>query len=262
LTTNEVIGISSCVNCKTEVQAADRFCGHCGSTLQAERAKPQADVFSLLTPSLTYYFLTLALLATYKLTTVFGDDFQGFVIVNAIDVAIVLVFAIMAWKDIRPLFSFSGFRFSIAALTVVCALAGSLFVSELANFINISINDDVFYDTWLFHETTSPLLYSVLFVCVQPALFEEVAFRGFLLNNIQKIASPAGAIYITSFIFGIVHLAIISMLWLVPIGLAFAVLRLKYNTLWYGVIGHFAYNLGITLLEHFQYTPASLFFSS
>jgi len=40
-----------------------------------------------------------------------------------------------------------------------------------------------------------------------------------------------------------------SLLWLVPIGLAFGYLRDKHNTLWYGMIGHFAYNFSITFFE-------------
>ena len=45
------------------------------------------------------------------------------------------------------------------------------------------------------------------------------------------------------------HLQIISLLWLIPIGLVFGLLRNKYNTLWYGVIGHFVYNFSITVYE-------------
>lgn len=137
----------------------------------------------------------------------------------------------------------------MAALTIVGALLGSVIISWIANIIQISISDDVFYNPYLFQDTGSPFLLATLFICVQPAIFEEVAFRGFLFTNIQKIASPLGAVYVTSFLFGIIHLAVISLLWLVPIGLAFAFLRLKYNIIWYGVIGHFTYNLGITILE-------------
>ena len=66
------------------------------------------------------------------------------------------------------------------------------------------------------------------------------------------MTTPTGAVYITAFVFGIIHLAVISMLWLVPLGLIFGMLRAKYNTLWYGVIGHFTYNLGFILLEYAQ----------
>jgi membrane protease YdiL (CAAX protease family) len=73
-----------------------------------------------------------------------------------------------------------------------------------------------------------------------------------MFNNISHITTARSAIYITGFVFGIIHLAIISLLWLVPIGLIFAWLRWRYNTLWYGIIGHFVYNLCITMIEYYN----------
>ncbi|HLT71442.1 MAG TPA: type II CAAX endopeptidase family protein [Cyclobacteriaceae bacterium] len=234
-----------------EVHSRDRFCGHCGTTL-AEHVKPAGDVFSVLTPSLTYYFVTLGLLATYKLTDLFPVTFESYLVVSTLDMLIVIVFWTIAWQEVRPLLSFRGFKFSIAALVIMGALGGCLVVSIVADYINVSLFESTYSDSWMFVDTAYPLVFSILLTCAQPAIFEEVAFRGFLFNNIQKISTPSGATYLTAFIFGIIHLSIISMLWLVPIGLAFAFLRVKYNTLWYGVIGHFTYNLGFALLDYWE----------
>lgn len=237
-----------CITCGLAVSTEDKFCGHCGSDTSSDSIVKE-DVFSILTPALLYYFITLILLATYKLTPLFPEGFNGLLIISVIDVAIVIFFWIYSHHEMKSIFTFRGFSFIVAGFTVLGALLGSLFISWLATVIEVSISDDVFYNTYLFEDTGSPLLFSILFICVQPAIFEEVAFRGFLFANIQKITSAAGAVYVTSFLFGIIHLAAVSLIWLVPIGLAFAFLRLKYNIIWYGVIGHFTYNLGITLLE-------------
>ena len=98
-------------------------------------------------------------------------------------------------------------------------------------------------------EASRPFLLEILFRCVQPAIFEEVAVRGFLFNNLQEVTSARSAVYITSFLFGVLHLAFMSLLWLIPIGLAFAFLRMRYHTLWYGIVGHFTYNMAITYME-------------
>lgn len=248
---NETLSFAACESCGSQLQITDRFCGNCGKEHSVELERPPVDVYTVLSPSLIYYFITLALLAVYKLTPAFEDDFESFLFISAVDVLIVVWFAIYAFKDLVPLFSIKNFRLSIACLTVLSALAGSVFISWFANILNLAISDDVFYNTYLFADTSYPFLFATLLLCVQPAIFEEVAFRGFLFNNIQKLSTPKGTVYITSFIFGILHLAIVSMLWLVPIGLAFAFLRLRYNTIWYGVIGHFTYNFGITAIEFF-----------
>ena len=245
-------GISYCIGCGGEVRPGDRFCGSCGTSLLRETARASKDAFSVLTPSLIFYFVTLSLLGVYKLTDVFAADFESFVIVDVATSLIVSVFWIMARKDLAPLFTLKGIRISIALLTMAGAIVSCLVVSVVADFINVSLYESTFSETWLFEETSSPLLYAVIFTCVQPAIFEEVAFRGFLFNNIQQISTAASTVYITAFVFGIIHLTIISMLWLVPLGLVFGLLRAKYNTLWYGIIGHFTYNLGVVLLEYVQ----------
>lgn len=239
----------TCKNCGTAVQSTDTFCTQCGRELSGKQHVVREDVFTTLTPVLLYYFGTLILLMVYKFTPVFPTGFEGQVIVSILDIAIVIAFWIYSRHELKSLFSFSGFNFKIAFLTVIGALAGSLLITVLASLIHVSISDDVFYNPYLFQDTSFPLLISILFICVQPAIFEEVAFRGFMFTNLEKITSKEGAVYITSFVFGILHLAFISLLWLVPLGLVFAFLRSKYNTLWYGILGHFTYNLGITLIE-------------
>jgi uncharacterized protein len=247
--TEPILPDKLCVKCGLAVMPTDKFCGHCGNETSQETKVLTEDVFSVLSPALLYYFITLILLATYKLTPLFPDGFEGMLIISLIDVAMVFSFWMYAFDEIKPMFSLKGFSFTVASLTVAGALMGSLIVSWIATVIEVSISDDVFYNTYLFEDTGSPFLLAILFICVQPAIFEEVAFRGFLFTNLQKITSPAGAVYITSFLFGIIHLAAVSLIWLVPIGLAFAFLRVKYNMIWYGVIGHFTYNFGITVLE-------------
>jgi membrane protease YdiL (CAAX protease family) len=241
-----------CAHCGASVKTTDVFCSHCGRELKATAPQPREDVFTTLSPALLYYFGTLILLMVYKFTPAFPEGFEGQVVISLLDIGIVIAFWIYARRDLAPLFSFSGLRTKIILLTVIGALAGSGVISLIANWINVSISDDVFYNPYLFEDTQFPLLISVLFICVQPAIFEEVAFRGFLFSNLEKVTSPAGAVYISSFVFGLLHLAFISLIWLVPIGLAFAFLRFRYNTLWYGIMGHFTYNLGITLIEFYQ----------
>jgi uncharacterized protein len=244
-----------CPHCQAVIQTDARFCGSCGKAImQLAPAHHHTDVFEQLGPVLLYYFITLILLSLYKFTSTFPEGFEGMLIVSIIDISIVIAFWVNNSHELKPLFSLSNFKISIALLTIIGALAFSVLINIIAEFIQISISDnDVFYNPYLFGDTPYPMLFSILFICVQPAIFEEVAFRGFMFNNLQQVTSPISAVYITSFIFGIIHLAFIGMIWLVPIGLAFAFLRLRYNTLWYGMIGHFTYNLGITLIEFYWY---------
>jgi len=226
----------------------DMFCGYCGKEANPSEAKHQ-DVFVLLQPVLLYYFITLLLLGTYKFTEFFPTGLDGLLWISLLDIIVVIAFWIYSGNELNPIWSLKGVKWYLIIATIVGAIIGSFVVTIVANLINISINDDVFYNTYLFEDTPYPLLFSILFIAVQPAIFEEVVFRGFLFNGIKKVTNASGAIYTSAFLFGIMHLQIISLLWLIPLGLVFALMRNKYNTLWYGIVGHFTYNLCITLDE-------------
>jgi uncharacterized protein len=242
----------TCSRCGNVVREHDTFCGSCGSEVKMAVKAERVDVFESLSVTLLYYFITIILLIIYKLTPAFEDGFNGMVLISVIDIGIVIAFWIYCARDLAPLFSLSKIKGNILGLTILGAIAGAFVISFIGSLIDLSINDDVFYDVYMFEDTSSPLLFAILFICVQPAIFEEVAFRGFMFSNLQRVATPTSAIYITAFLFGIMHLAIISLLWLIPIGLVFAFLRVKFNTLWYGIIGHFVYNATITLIEFYD----------
>lgn len=247
-----VIVHPTCAQCGNVVREIDTFCGSCGRELRRESTAVRTDVFESLRVTLLYYFITITLLIIYKFTPAFEPGFDGMLWISIIDIGIVIAFWIYCARDLAPLFNPLRINLGILGLTIIGAFGGALLISVIGSLIDLSINDDVFYDVYMFEDKSSPLLYAFVFICVQPAIFEEVAFRGFLFSNLQKVASPISAVYITGFLFGIMHLAVISLLWLVPIGLVFAFLRMKYNTLWYGIIGHFVYNSTIILIEYYE----------
>lgn len=241
-----------CEQCNGSIAPTDRFCGHCGKEIVNVPENAPAgkkDVLQMLTPTLGYYFITLMLLATYGLTDLFPQGIEGLAAISVIDVILVIIFWAFYFREMKPLFSISRVNMVVMGLTIAGAAIAGILVTGLADVIQFSIQDDVFYNTYLFEDTSNPFLWAVLFICVQPALFEEVAFRGFLYSNLEKVTTARSAIYVTAFIFGIIHLAVISMLWLVPLGLIFAFMRMKYNTLWYGIAGHFTYNFVITVID-------------
>ena len=86
-----------------------------------------------------------------------------------------------------------------------------------------------------------------------PAIFEELGFRGFLLSNLLKITEVDQAVYVSAFLFAIIHLSFISLFWLIPFALFLGFTRIKEQTIWYGVIFHFTFNCTseiLSLLKH------------
>lgn len=238
----------SCQYCHEKLNASDVFCGQCGKAVN-ERTTAKEDVFGVLQPALLYYFITLVLLATYKLTSFFPEGMPGLVMVSVIDVLVVIAFWYHNADELSTLWSVKNVKVSLIGTTLLLAVLAAFVVTVIATFLNRSIYDEVFYETSFFEGSQFPFLLATLLVAIQPAIFEEVAFREFLFNNLKRVMTPTSAIYVTAFLFGIIHLQFISLLWLIPMGLVFAYCRQRYNTLWYGVAGHFAYNFTITAIE-------------
>ena len=81
-----------------------------------------------MTPSLVYYFITLALLAAYKFTDIFSPGFESFLGISIVDTLIVIVFWVIARREVAPLFRFQGVRISILLLTVAGAILAVVMV--------------------------------------------------------------------------------------------------------------------------------------
>jgi uncharacterized protein len=92
----------------------------------------------------------------------------------------------------------------------------------------------------------------MIFVAVFPALFEELAFRGFVYNSINNLVGSKSAIWGSAFLFALVHFSLLSLVWLLPFGLLLAYFRNKYSSLLYGIIGHFTHNALVILIEYYQ----------
>jgi uncharacterized protein len=89
----------------------------------------------------------------------------------------------------------------------------------------------------------------VLATCVQPAVFEELAFRGVILSGLRQTMSDGEAIIVSALMFMIIHLAFLSFPHLVLMGLVTGYLRVRSGSLYPGMILHFAHNLTVVMTE-------------
>jgi membrane protease YdiL (CAAX protease family) len=93
--------------------------------------------------------------------------------------------------------------------------------------------------------------WSILIVCVMPAIFEELAFRGFIQTSLARVLGDRDAIFASALMFAILHLSMVSIPHLLVLGIALAVLRLKTKSLYPGMVLHFSHNFLVVLSEHF-----------
>ena len=242
-----------CDNCNQAISDTDNYCPNCGAvraklpeSWSENSFKQQAQ------PVAAFYIITLIICLIAGSFNIFHQ--YKYMLWIEISLAIcTLAFAATRWRDILPLYSFrnvsllSLIGFSLAAIPM------SLAVGFVTGFINEKFyNVDITYITpYLPYDNTA--LIFILSIGVYPAVFEELGFRGFVFNSVRDVAGPSSAIVISSMSFAIMHQNLISLFWLVPFAFWLGYMRNKYDTIWYGVAAHFAFNTTACLVELYQY---------
>lgn len=184
--------------------------------------------------------LLLSLLINYRR---WFNDYQQ-VYAGAIVFTAVTVFCLIrVWKQIRFLFSFRNVRLMKLLLYCTIAVVASLVVNYALGWLNkIFFHHGVYHLVHLFRQLPSPWLAMTFFIIVQPAIVEEIAFRGIIQQGLMSITHRRQAITTMAFIFAIVHMSFISFFWLVPFAIWLGYIRDREKTIWYGVFIHLFFN--------------------
>ncbi len=82
----------------------------------------------------------------------------------------------------------------------------------------------------------------VFVIGVTPAICEEALFRGFSLSNLNKVASPLKAIFITGFLFAMYHFQPLNIIPLLILGCYLSFIVYYANSIYVGVLAHFLNN--------------------
>lgn len=94
-----------------------------------------------------------------------------------------------------------------------------------------------------------PFWVIVLSICVMPAIWEEIAFRGIIQAQLGKAVRGREAIVLTAVLFAIIHRSVISGFYLFALGLLLGVLRKRSDSLVPTMVVHFCHNFAVVLLE-------------
>lgn len=239
----------ACVHCQADILPGTRFCNHCGS-LQIERDPVSvSEKWIALKQVALFYGIQVTICCLLNFVDAF-DTFGWLVIGDACLAGTAVLFFAYNWADNKNLLKWP--TLSIAKVLFYCTLAimCSLTVSFITGWLNHKLfSKDVSYYTFFLLFTQHPKIWMIFSVAITPALFEELAYRGFVLQNMLKIIDTKQAMIVTSMLFAVIHFNIISLFWLVPFALLLAWVRVKEKSLWYGVCIHFCFNCTVCILE-------------
>jgi membrane protease YdiL (CAAX protease family) len=240
-----------CMHCKQHIAEEARFCNHCGA-LQAEPDFDDAIQKQRRLVSLAIFFAVHLAICLFSNFTKYTRGLIPLLIVDGVLSLFTLVYVLLFWVDIKKLFRWASFSIVKIAGYASTAIVGAIIVNYVVKWLNRTIFDTEFYYYSAFSHLKYAKLVTILTVAVQPAIFEELAFRGVMQEGLNKVTDSKQAIFISAFLFTILHMSFISFFWLMPFALWLGYVRMKEETIWYGMIMHFCFNTTACFLEFFE----------
>jgi len=241
-----------CKNLSLSTESDSSFCIQCGLAVNnyvGSSAKngggsiKQALLFVLIHGTVVYSFGCFDFLQTLNWS----------IAINIISAVVAAIFFMVNWSMFKDLLLWPDFSIVLLFRYCIVAILGSLAVSFIVSGIYyVSYSRHFSYHLFYsLHRNKLGLI--VILNTLVPALFEELAFRGFLLGKLMVSIGRKKAIIISSVIFAIMHRSVIGFFWITPFAFLVSQIRIKEKTLWYGVAVHFCFNLTATLLEIYYF---------
>lgn len=241
----------TCSECGTTVAVHHRYCKNCGAYLGDQAVSINIFNNQALRQLFFFYFIYLFICLMVKHTSWFGSYDQLF----WIELLLAIITGTFAWqnrKQVLPLLRIRQLKGKLLAGVLLTAIFSSVLVSLSIREVNITFfNSEVsYYQAFkMYHFPVALMIYSI---AVLPAFFEELAFRGVMYNFCASFLDERLVVAVTAFLFAIMHLSLISLVWLLPFGFFLGYMRQRYRTIWYGVAFHFMFNLTAVLIDLYR----------
>ncbi|AUC75094.1 CPBP family intramembrane glutamic endopeptidase [Olleya sp. Bg11-27] len=241
-----------CRQCNYSFETKVKFCSQCGASVAITTTTKKIKNVNII---ISFYVAMLVfIVSAYYVDITFPFNLEAELIVEIGFACIVIGFASLDLQPILKLYSFKTIKLKLIVFSIITPIVTSLFVYffiEFINYVFLLSNDTNYYQSYLYLDY--PLFWAIVFIAILPPIIEELAFRGVLFNQLQKVTSNKVTIIATAFLFALIHFSILSFLWIFPFGLLLGYLRSRYSTLWLGIIIHFIHNLSIVLLDYYNF---------
>jgi membrane protease YdiL (CAAX protease family) len=129
-----------------------------------------------------------------------------------------------------------------AVLSVILMFAVTFIISILLTNMGVADDDQGNIQDI---ETNFSIASMLILLAIQPT-FEEIFFRGFLLDKIKSYGGDYTSIVLTGVLFGLAHMSpgkISPALAIIPIGFILAFIVIKTKSLYSAILAHTAFNL-------------------
>jgi membrane protease YdiL (CAAX protease family) len=173
-------------------------------------------------------------------------------VIGCVDALLIILYWMISRVTIIPLF-----RFNLMVFIYIFAGVGTLVLLLPLNLTYHNLLIKIF--GIIKTKVTNPYITMgyefgmlVFILCVMPAIWEEIAFRGLIQTGLSKQFTKWEVILITSATFAIIHNSFFSWPYLFLLGVVLGILRIKSESLWPPIIVHFTHNFAIIYIAYYN----------
>lgn len=244
----EVAATKQCIKCEALIEMNCKFCSACGTKQYAAETVDTHGSWELAKQAAVFYAIYIIICALSNFVDYF-HTFSWMLVIEAVMAVTSVAFFAFNWVENKHLLRWESFGWQKLAAYAAIAMTGAVLVHYSVGWLNVTIFSKREEHYFLLRGSFYFDFILVFFTAITPALFEELAFRGYLLQVMRKIGDTEQAVYISAFLFAIIHLSFLSLFWLIPFALFIGYMRIRENTLWYGIFFHFFFNLTACLFQ-------------
>lgn len=249
--TEEPAALNPCSSCGHPMLDDEYVCQQCGQPgIPREEWDGAHERYRMLV--VVFFSINLFVCLLFNFWPPAGETITGLVLVDGFLVACGLFFAYLMWDDIKPFLRWNNFAIWRLGFLIMLAICSAIVVNMGVRWINEKVFERELYYFSSFRHLPFPKVTMYLMIAFIPAFSEELAYRGIIQSGLLKIMHSRQAVVITALLFAIIHMSLISFVWLLPFALFLGWLRQRMETLWYGIIIHFFFNATTCTLELYQ----------
>ena len=147
-----------------------------------------------------FIYLIAIFVSSIAAAAIWGmDDMEPIMVVADTVIAVTtVVFTIRYWGHLKPLFTnvlgmFSPWSFACFAILAPLLLLNYAYHNTLVGWLDMDMED--------YNDYFSSTMGAVIIICVMPAITEEIAFRGIIQTQFERVVSTKVALIVASALF-------------------------------------------------------------
>lgn len=248
----------NCPHCFNLMNEDDKFCSKCGKKPAVINHGNEKRSINLI----LYFYLSY--LGYAVISFFLYEENSSFLTNLIIEISFILLTLIFSFTDrekIYRLYNIADINWKGILFSILFPVCSALLVYYCVNWLNLLLFEEEFNSFYEYINYENSFFWAFIFIVIVAPVFEELAFRGFLFNQLRNVSNPTVTILATAILFALIHFSYLSFIWIFPFGIILGYLRHKYNSLWLSMLVHFIHNLIVLLLDYHNYTN-SIFFET